>query len=140
MSIQLNPYLNLRGTASEALDYYQAIFGGDVNKMTFAQMGGEAMGVAADEVGWLMHGALNAGPGLNVMVSDVPSNHGDSINNGYIALSGAAADGDQLRAAFEKLADGGEVHVPLEKAPWGDWFGQTADRFGIVWMVNIAGE
>ena len=35
--------------------------------------------------------------------------------------------------------DGGSVTMPLEKQVWGDTFGQLTDRFGIPWMVNIAG-
>ena len=45
---------------------------------------------------------------------------------------------DRLRAWFAALSEGGEVHVPLEKQVWGDEFGQVADRFGVVWLVNIA--
>jgi PhnB protein len=29
--------------------------------------------------------------------------------------------------------------MPLEVAPWGDAFGMCTDRFGVSWMVNIAG-
>jgi PhnB protein len=29
--------------------------------------------------------------------------------------------------------------MPLERAPWGDHFGMLTDKFGIPWMVNIAG-
>jgi PhnB protein len=31
------------------------------------------------------------------------------------------------------------VDVPLEKQMWGDEFGQVKDRFGVNWLVNIAG-
>jgi len=49
-------------------------------------------------------------------------------------------DEAELTAYYEKLRDGGTVTMPLEKASWGDHFGMVADRFGIAWMVNIAGE
>ena len=29
--------------------------------------------------------------------------------------------------------------MPLAPAPWGDVFGMCADKFGINWLVNIAG-
>ncbi len=29
--------------------------------------------------------------------------------------------------------------MPLEKAPWGDIFGMCIDKFGVTWLVNIAG-
>jgi PhnB protein len=28
--------------------------------------------------------------------------------------------------------------MPLEKAPWGDFFGMCTDRFGVAWLVNIS--
>jgi PhnB protein len=46
----------------------------------------------------------------------------------------------ELTAYFEKLADGGIVTMPLEKAMWGDSFGMCTDRFGVQWLVNIAGQ
>lgn len=46
----------------------------------------------------------------------------------------------ELRGYFEKLASGGMVGMPLEKAPWGDTFGMLTDKFGINWMVNITGQ
>ena len=55
-----------------------------------------------------------------------------------ISLSGD--DADELRGYFEKLADGGTVTVPLEKQMWGDEFGMVTDRFGVGWLVNIAGS
>ena len=30
--------------------------------------------------------------------------------------------------------------MPLEKQMWGDFYGHLTDKFGIDWMVNIAGR
>ena len=30
--------------------------------------------------------------------------------------------------------------MPLEPQVWGDVFGMFADKYGVTWMVNIAGE
>jgi PhnB protein len=59
-------------------------------------------------------------------------NPGDNI---AISLSGD--DAEALRGYWEKLSDGGNVTMPLEKQMWGDEFGMCVDRFGIPWMVNI---
>ena len=56
--------------------------------------------------------------------------------NGTLTLSGE--NEIQLRRYWDKLCADGTVCVPLEKAPWGDWFGMCTDRFGVAWMVNIA--
>ena len=30
--------------------------------------------------------------------------------------------------------------MPLDKAPWGDYFGMLVDKFGVQWLVNITGS
>jgi len=57
---------------------------------------------------------------------------GDNVS---VSLSGD--DEPELSRWLEALAEGGEVQMPLEKQMWGDVFGQTTDKFGIVWLVNI---
>ena len=37
------------------------------------------------------------------------------------------------------VAEGGQVVMPLERQMWGDTFGMCVDKFGMPWMVNIAG-
>jgi PhnB protein len=46
----------------------------------------------------------------------------------------------ELQGYFEQLSAGGNITMPLEKAPWGDTFGMLADKFGVPWLVNIAGQ
>jgi len=38
--IDLNPYLMFDGNCREALEFYQAIFGGELNVMTYGDMDG----------------------------------------------------------------------------------------------------
>ncbi|WP_460835872.1 VOC family protein [Nocardioides hungaricus] len=135
MATYLNPYLSFRGEAREAMTFYQSVLGGQLDVMTFADMGG--MGVPDSEAGQVMHAALSVSESVRVMGSDVPSHMEGDFANGRIALSGD--DIDTLRGWFDGLAADGTVNVPLEKAPWGDWFGDVTDRYGVSWMVNITG-
>ncbi len=132
MSSLLNPYINFRGQAREALEFYQGVFGGDLTISTFGEFGME--GDAADQV---MHGQLSTPKGFTLMVSDLPegmtATEGSSIT---ISLSGD--DVDDLTGYFQALAEGGSITTPLERQMWGDQYGALTDRFGIAWMVNIA--
>lgn len=74
------------------MTFYQSVLGGELELMTFGDMGMEG-----EHTNRVMHGALN----------------GD--------------DGDELRTWFAGLSEGDE-------------FGQGADKFGVIWIVNIAGE
>lgn len=128
----LNPYLQLRGRAREALEFYQGVFGGEASAMTYGDAGG--MGLPEDQHHLVMHADLDAGPALRLMLADVVES---APPNGTVMLSGPAADGPVLTRWFEALAVGGTVEVPLEPAPWGDHYGQLTDRFGVGWMVDF---
>jgi len=131
MPNQLNPYLHFNGNARDAMTFYQSVFGGDLDVMTFGDQGMD--GPDADKV---MHSYLGAGV-VQLMGSDAPP--GETLQAGDTVRLSISGDGDdELRAWFAALSEGGEVHVPLEKQVWGDEFGQVADRFGVVWLVNIA--
>lgn len=57
-----------------------------------------------------------------------------------VSLSLMGDDEATLRSAFEKLSEGGEIRMPLEKQMWGDVYGHFVDRFGILWQVNISAQ
>jgi PhnB protein len=134
MATTLNPYLNFRDGTREVMEFYASVFGGELTLSTFAENGG--MGVGESEQGKVMHSQLRTRSGMTLMAADVPSSMEVSAN-GTVSLSGD--DEAELRGYWDGLVEGGSVTVPLEKAPWGDSFGMCTDRFGVDWMVNIAG-
>jgi len=131
----LNPYLNLDGSAREALEFYQGVFGGELNVMAFGDMGMTEHDGQPLDPNAVMHGQLTTPEGFTLMAADSPGEH---TPNGHLSLSGD--ESELLHGYFDKLTDGGHIDVPLEKAPWGDEFGQVKDKFGINWLVNIAGS
>jgi PhnB protein len=132
MASRLNPYIQFKDNAREALEFYKGVFGGNLVMNTFGDFG-QQDSPDADKI---MHGQLETDSGFTLMAADTPPgmerNPGDNIS---VSLSGD--DADELRGYWEKLSDGGTVSVPLEKQMWGDEFGQCVDRFGVQWMVNI---
>jgi PhnB protein len=134
MPVRLNPYLSFRDTARQAMEYYHATFGGELQLHTFAEMHASEDPAEAEKI---MHGMLEGDNGIVLMGADTPKGMDYTPPAGFsVSLSGD--DEATLRGYWERLADGGAVTVPLEKAPWGDTFGMCTDRFGIGWMVNIA--
>lgn len=134
---QLNPYLSFPGTAREAMAFYASVLGGEPTINTFGEYG-DPSAPGADGV---MHAQLETPAGLTLMASDMPPGEEGSHRPGNnVALSLSGDDGEELRRYWEALADGAEVAVPLEQQMWGDEFGMLTDRYGITWMVNIAGE
>ena len=130
MDSQLNPYLNFNGNARQALEFYAAVFGGDLNLTTFADFG-----MAGPDGDRVMHGMLTTPGGYTIMGADVTSNMEFHPAAGFaVSLSGTD---DALRGYWDQLSAGGTVTMPLQKQSWGDEFGMCTDSFGVPWMVNI---
>ena len=70
----LNPYLNFRGNAREAMEFYQYVFGGDARRQHVRRSRG--MGVPDDEQSNVMHAMLEVPRGLTLMGADTPSHDG----------------------------------------------------------------
>ena len=133
MTISFSPYLVFPGTAREALGFYAEVLGGSVEITTFGEFG-HTEGGMADKV---MHSTLKA-DGVELHAADNPEgapSGGSSPVEISLALMGS--EPGNLESVFARLAEGGEVTLPLAKQAWGDYYGQVTDRFGVSWMVNF---
>jgi PhnB protein len=132
MASQLNPYLNFNGTTRQAMEFYRSVFGGDLNLTTFGEFGAKD----SPDADRIMHGVLETSAGYTIMAADAYSDGQYQPMAGFaVSLSG---DDEALRGYWDKLADGGNVTMPLQKQAWGDEFGMVTDRFGVPWLVNIS--
>lgn len=137
MTSKLNPYVSFNGNAREAMEFYKSVFGGTLALSTYGEY--PMPGMDDDETNKIMHGMLEAANGITFMGADMPKvMQYDDGQRVTLALNGD--DEEILRGYWGKLAEGGRIDMPLEKAPWGDSFGQLTDRYGVQWMVNIAGK
>jgi PhnB protein len=131
----LTPYLSFRDNAREAMEFYQTVFGGELTVSTFGDFQASD---DPEEQNKVMHSQLTSPGGLVLMGADTPNSMEYSPGTA-ISISLSGDDEPELTGYYEKLTDGGTVTEPLAKAPWGDSFGMCVDRFGINWLVNIAG-
>jgi PhnB protein len=129
----LNPYIHFRDDARQALEFYQDVFGGNLNVNTFGQYG-DANAPGADNV---MHGQLDTDNGFTLMAADTPPGMDFNEGAGTITISLSGDDEQELRGYWEKLSEGGTVTMPFEKQMWGDLFGMCTDKFGVPWMVDV---
>ena len=136
MQSKLNPYLSFQDNTREAMEFYRTVFGGKLDMRTFKEFHASQ---DPSEDNLIMHSVLEAENGITFMASDTPSRmEYRAGTNMSMSLSG---DNEaELTAYFEKLSAGGMVTMPLEKAIWGDSFGMCTDKFGVQWLVNIAGQ
>jgi PhnB protein len=136
MQTTLNPYLSFKDNAREAMEYYQTVFGGKLTVSTFKEFHASQ---DPSEDNLVMHSVLEAGNGITFMASDTPNRMEYKAGTNY-SMSLSGDNEAELQGYYEKLAAGGTVTMPLEKAMWGDTFGMLTDKFGVPWLVNIAGQ
>lgn len=129
----LNPYINFGDNARQALEFYKGVFGGDLLLNTFGEYG-DPNAPGADNI---MHGQLETDNGMTLMAADTPPGMESNAGGGNITISLSGDDEQQLRGYWDKLAEGGNVTMPLEKQMWGDVFGMCTDKYGVPWMVDI---
>jgi PhnB protein len=136
MQTRLNPYLSFRDNARQAMEFYQSVFGGKLVMNTFQEFQASEDPGESDKI---MHAMLEAENGITFMAADTP-NVMAYHPGANISMSLSGENEKELRSYFQKLSAGGTIIMPLERAPWGDTFGMCTDRFGVNWMVNIAGQ
>ena len=78
--------------------------------------------------------ALRIG-GSNVMASDGYCKNSSSFHG--ITLSLSVPDAAAADKAFNALAEGGKIHMPLCQTFFSPRFGMVADKFGVPWMVIV---
>ncbi len=136
MQTKLNPYLSFKDNTRQAMEFYRTVFGGKLEMQTFKEIGGSK---DPREDHRIMHSMLEADNGVTIMASDTPERMEYKPAAGF-SMSLSGDDEPELRGYFEKLAEGGTVTMPMQKAVWGDTFGMCVDGFGVPWMVNIGGS
>lgn len=136
MQTRLNPYIGFKGNAREAMEFYKTVFGGNLVLNTFKESHASKDPSEDDNI---MHAMLETDNGIVLMASDTPKGMEYSLGtNMSISLSGD--NEEELTGYWEKLSVGATIAEPLKQAPWGDTFGMLTDKFGMYWMVNIAGK
>jgi PhnB protein len=136
MQSKLNPYISFKDNTREAMEFYKSVFGGTLTMNTFKEFQA-SQDPSEDQK--IMHAQLEAPNGMTLMAADTP-NRMEFKPGKNISLSLSGDDESELRRYYDKLREGGKVVEPLEKSPWGDTFGMVTDKYGIEWMVNIAGK
>jgi len=134
----LNPYLSFRSNAREAMEFYQSVFGGELNVSTFGDIPGMTDDPAENAL--VMHAQLTAPDGLTLMGADTPASM-EFHEPAGVSLSISGDDADTLQGYWDALAADGTVTMPYDTPPWGGRFGMLVDKFGFPWMValNAAG-
>ncbi|QHC65451.1 VOC family protein [Rathayibacter oskolensis] len=134
MSITTTTHLNFRGQAREALAFYQSVFGGRLDALSYA----DAHNVTApEEADQLMWGQVASEAGFHVMAYDVPSHTPYEPGTIPVFVSVRGTDAEELQGYWATLSEGAAVVVPLGPASWSPLYGMVRDRFGVTWVMDL---
>lgn len=131
-TIQGNTYINFEGRAREAMEFYQMVLGGTLDLQTLTEQGLPKPAGPGERI---MYARLDTG-GMVITGSDGRPNHPAKVGDN-MALALRGTDRERLTQAFNGLAEGDTMMVPLTDQPWGATAGWLADKFGIIWSVSI---
>ncbi len=131
--MRVQAYLNFNGRAQEAIDFYTKALGAKVGVlMHYKDMPGQNPNIDPANLEKVMHASMQIGD-TTLLVSDGRCTGATKFEGISLTLyPGSEAD---ARKAFEALADGGKVNMPIAKTFFSPAFGMLTDRFGIMWMV-----
>jgi PhnB protein len=139
MSTIIQPYLFFQGCCEEALEFYRTAVGAKIEMLMRFKEAPDQPPPGTLAPGFeekVMHSSFRVGDSV-VMASD---GCGDSPAMAGFSLSLSVPDEASARKAFDALAEGGTVTMPLEKTFWSPCFGMLEDRFGVGWMVGVFQE
>jgi PhnB protein len=133
----VQPYLFLDGRCEEAIEFYRRTLGAEVTMLMRFKDSPEPHPPGMIPPGAenkVMHSSLRIGD-TTVMASDGQC-LGKPAFQGF-SLSLSVPNDAEAERLFAKLADGGQVQMPLNKTFFSSRFGMVADRFGVSWMVVV---
>lgn len=125
----MNAYL-MSGDARSQANYYIEALGGEIQ---FVSTYGDAPGAPEAMKDKVMHLAITVAGTNSLMLSDVFER---VSYNRSVSLSLTYNDEAEARAAYAKLSEGGESKYPFALQPWGAYYGEIIDQFGVTWMIT----
>lgn len=129
----LNTYLNFDGNAREAMEFYKACLGAQLDIITFGESPMQAPPGSEKRV---MHARLSIGA-LTLMASDtMPGMPFQPGTNYSLALECDSTQ--EVDRIFAALSAGGKVTMPVQETFWATRFGMLTDKFGVSWMLDLA--
>ena len=133
---ELTPYLFFGGRCEEALAFYRDAVGAEVEMLMRFDESPEPPPPGMLPAGFekkVMHASFRV-LGVLLMASD---GCGEASKSVGCHFSLAVPTEAEARKAFDALAVGGNVEMPIGKTFWSPCFGMLTDKFGIGWKVTV---
>lgn len=140
MTRSLATYIALPGTTAEAMEHWHDVFGGELSILRYGDVPMPGMPFEPDPNA-VAHSTLVM-PGGTIAGGDaMDDGHDYAVEGTAYSMLYTTDDPDEARGFIDKLiAAGGREGMPFAKAPWGDWYGQAFDKYGVMWAFSCAAQ
>lgn len=139
MSATITPYLFFSGRCDEALQFYQTALGAKIEMVMRFNESPDPVPPGMLQAGFenkVMHASFSVGD-VRMMASDGCDDK--SKFDGFRLAIGVPTE-SEAHKAFNALAEGGRIEMPLSKTFWSPCYGMVTDKFNVGWMVMVPGE
>ncbi|WP_199619794.1 VOC family protein [Paenibacillus alkalitolerans] len=129
----LKPYIISEDARSQA-EFYTQTLGGKIESILTHEQGMGAQNEFKDKI---MHMCFSVAGENNIFMADAvePVTQGNGI-----ALTIEYPTKAEAGAAFSKVSAGGNVRAPFEMQPFGIFYGEAIDKYGVTWMITAQPE
>lgn len=136
MALSLATYIALPCTMAEAMTHWHEVFGGELEILRYEDTGLEGLPFTPDPQS-VAHSTLTL-PGGIIAGGDAMDDGNDyPVTGTAYSLLYTTESPEEAQALIQKLIDGGgSLGMPFEEAPWGGWYGQVFDRYGVMWAFT----
>ena len=128
--MQLDVYVNYRGTCEEAFRFYEQHLGGRALSIQRHETLPPSPNIPPEWRSKVLHGRIEIA-GTVLMGADVPS--AEPVRSAYLSLRVDSAD--EAERIYALLAEGGEIFMKMEENFFATRFAMLRDRFGTSWML-----
>ncbi|WP_028778591.1 VOC family protein [Shimazuella kribbensis] len=128
MKAQFTPYLMSEDARAQAEFYRNALHGEILSVMTH----GQVPGTPEENKDKVMHMAMTIAGENMLFLSD---SFESTSSSRRIVLSLTFGNETEALEAYRNLSEGGTIKYPFESQPWGAYYGEVIDKFGITWQI-----
>lgn len=125
----VTPFLMFTGRAEEAMTFYTATFPGS-SILSLERYGADGPG----KEGTVYKSRMQIF-GQELMFFDSPPVHAFTFTPSISFFVTCREDVD-IDAVFHRLAEGGQIMMPIDAYPFSPRFGWVGDRFGVSWQLS----
>lgn len=131
--VMISPAIHFPGNCHEAILFYEEVFRGTDRKIEFYRDAPTNPGfeVSKDMLDQVMHASMT----LNGSPFNFSDTQDKTLSGDMICFNVFLESEDEVSRAFEKLADRGQVAVPLGPQFFSRMYASVTDRFGVKWQL-----